>query len=163
MRAVQDSLASMTDSANVAAQLTLQPLYEPEPVSFDFAGPGWQILGGLIILVALIGFLFWLRSYRKNAYRRAALKFLEDLEPKGEIEPLFITLKNVAMQTFGRSKTAHLSGKEWLDFLDKTAEGTSWATHQKTIDAFLFQNISPEEQERKRLFENAKTWIRKHA
>ena len=58
----------------------LQPLREPELISWWPLAPGWWLLCGLLFLL-LLSLTWWLlRRYRANAYRRQALRQLDQLQ-----------------------------------------------------------------------------------
>ncbi|MFK7870331.1 MAG: DUF4381 family protein [Roseobacter sp.] len=97
----------------------------PAPVSMWPQTAGWLWL--LAALVVLMTFLAW-RIYawrRATAYRRAALAALA---VAGD-DPAAIAdiLRRAALAAYARDRVAGLYGRDWLQFLDKTA-GTSFAT-----------------------------------
>jgi hypothetical protein len=51
-------------------------LIEPSPVSFTFGAPGWYVLA-VLLLLTFLGFAWFLfRRYKKELYRRQAVKEL---------------------------------------------------------------------------------------
>jgi len=98
-------------------------LIEPEPISYSFNTPGWYLVLGLLLLIALIVALVQYRKYRKNSYRREALKQIENIvKTKSETTVFEINrlLKIIALKLFGREKVASLYGAKWFDFLIST-------------------------------------------
>ncbi len=87
----------------------------PDPISWWPLAPGWWVIL-LILALAVI----WLsaaayRRWKKNAYRRAALRELESISP-ADIPAL---VKRVSLCIYPREQVATLSGEAWLEFLDQ--------------------------------------------
>ena len=102
----------------------LNPLREPELVSWWPLAPGWWILL-LVILLALAACLYlgW-RNYRRNRYRRQAMKQLEEIrkqyqqDASGGVTAINALLKAVALKAYPRRDVAASSGVRWLAFLN---------------------------------------------
>lgn len=98
-------------------------LIEPESIGYSFNTPGWYIvLGALLLTVLVIGFMRY-RKYKKNAYRREALKDVEAiLQQKGNniVYEINALLKIIALRLFGRKEVASLNGLAWFQFLNAT-------------------------------------------
>ncbi len=100
----------------------------PEPVSYTPKTVGWWILFGVVGL--LIAWWVWRRyvTWHRNRYRREALMELAEIEQQLNQKPeriyaltaMSALVKRTAIHAFGRSSVAELSGKVWLEFLDKT-------------------------------------------
>lgn len=100
----------------------------PEPVSYTPQTVGWWILFGVVGL--LFTWWAWRRyvTWRRNRYRREALIELAEIEQQlnrkleriSALAALSALVKRTAIHAFGRSSVAELSGKVWLEFLDKT-------------------------------------------
>jgi hypothetical protein len=100
----------------------------PEPVSYTPQTVGWWILFGVVGL--LFTWWAWRRyvTWRRNRYRREALMELAEIEQQlnrkleriSALAALSALVKRTAIHAFGRSSVAELSGKVWLEFLDKT-------------------------------------------
>lgn len=104
----------------------LEPIPEPEPISMFPATAGWIWLG-----LALAGLLIWSgmrvrRHWRANAYRRAALT---ELAAAGD-DPAIIAviLRRAALAAYPRADVAHLTGSDWLAFLDEQCPGVAFAS-----------------------------------
>jgi len=141
-----------------------QPLYEPDPVEFSFDTPAWYTLFVLLGIVLLYSFWLWHRGYRKNAYRREAIRTLAATAPDdSSILTIQVLLKNVAIKTYGRKKVAGLFGKEWLCFLEETGKNTPFSNIE-----VLYMLDKPEAgKDRSALINEfallTKKWIRTHA
>lgn len=138
-------------------------LYEPDPVLFSFEAPGWQVVGSVLLLIAITGTLHLLRRYRRRAYRRMCIRKLTALPQHGDADWLYQVnriLKVVAMQTYGRTEVAALSGADWVDFLrNKGLEGEMAEPLSRHYDlkAKLSQEVTMA------LAKAAKNWIKRHA
>lgn len=104
-------------------------LIEPPPVPFRFGAPGWYVLGALILLILSAAAWLIIRHYRRNAYRRQALGWLQQQEtrlqqggsPLAFVYNANMLLKRVAMGRYGRPGIAPLRNDQWVELLNKTA------------------------------------------
>jgi hypothetical protein len=88
----------------------------------------WLVVAVACLWVG-IGALHWWRAYRRNAYRRAALRHLEAIRvqlhagetPAAALNRVAELLKRTALGAFPRQDVALLSGEPWLCFLARTA------------------------------------------
>lgn len=94
---------------------------EPAAVAMTPQTPGWAVLA--VLLALLLGWLVWrfVRRWKADAYRRAALA---ELEGAGD-DPAAIAdiLRRTALAAWPREQVAGLSGRDWLAFLDATGGG----------------------------------------
>ncbi|PZX48520.1 DUF4381 domain-containing protein [Algoriphagus chordae] len=161
---VQDSIANQQDSLSQGlAPLQLGPLFEPDPVKFSFETIGWPILGGLILVGLLIAFYFWLRSYKRNHYRREALKKLDSIRQADQTLEIFVVLKQAAMHAFGREKVGDLTGNDWLAFLEKTGKGVRILSQEDAIQTAIYKSVPLSVEAQHHILSNAKKWVRTHA
>jgi hypothetical protein len=139
-------------------------LIEAAPISFTFAAPGWQFLLGFLLVGITVWIWVKIRRYHKNAYRRAALKKMDELaaEPDG-MRQLLILLKVVALSVYGREQVAKLSGQAWIDFLDQHTKNPLFADKVDVFAAILYRNEAIQAEERDALLRAAKMWILSHA
>ena len=146
----------------------LEPLYEPEPVAFSFETPAWYVLSALVLIALIFGLWKWYKSYRSREYRRIAVKKLggfqlTDSSESAALSTIQITLKQVAMSTYGRPMVAALFGKEWLQFLERTGKHTPFTQYElliaTTSEVANEQNAS----HIGALRDMAKKWILTHA
>ena len=100
-------------------------------------------MAGLIIIALLAAIWQW-RRYRRRAYRRTALKQLQQLQQHLQagaadtsiIAELSILLRRTAISRYGREQVAALQGKAWLEFLDRTGRNTYFTKEgQALLDA----------------------------
>lgn len=155
-----------TPDDQVEALPVLEPLYEPEPVIFSYETPAWYVLGVLILILLIFGLWTWHRGYRSRKYRRVALKTLEGLQfttaDSAVLSTIQITLKQVAIATYGRPKVAALFGAEWLQFLEHTGKQTVFTTFKLLLGTGTDGSLEHELSEIKALRDTAKKWIKTH-
>lgn len=137
-------------------------LYVPEAVGFSFESPGWYLLGGLLFLLIVILFFRGLKHYRKNAYRREALRTIVKLE-KASLNDTLSLLKLVAMKSFGRRQVAQLYGMEWLEFLESRGKHTPFTQYGPHMESSLYFKGELDIKETEELIELSKKWIKTHA
>ena len=145
-------------------------LIEPDPVRFSFDTAGCYFIGIMLLLVAIILFYKWLHNYRKNAYRREALKELAAIKDKisenssnAGLNQLFILLKLVAIQTYGRSEVASLYGKEWISFLEEKGKETPFSNYASEFNNTLYVGTGMDNSKLQQLITLSKKWIVTHA
>jgi hypothetical protein len=112
-------------------QLPLRDLHLPDPISWWPPAIGWWLVAGMIILLAIVGWLVaWFlrkRRMRRNAIaevRRVAALYQESGDPLEYVRRLSVVLRRIAISFHPREEVAGLSGEAWLDFLDRGVQGT---------------------------------------
>ncbi len=142
-------------------------LIEPAPVRFSFDAPGWYVVGGAVLLLALIGaFLMW-RHYRKNRYRREALRWLQQEEQRLAMDYaqlIYIAdmlIKRIAMQHYGR-EISSLRGKEWLDYINGTWHSAFTDEDIKLLDKLYSSTDQIEANGVSSFVDRTKHWIKTH-
>ena len=144
-----------TTLPDLIAQLVPPPV--PEAISLWPQTPLAKSLLAILLLLAIT--LFWraCRHYRKNAYRRAALKTLRTVnDDPGEIAEL---LRRTALAAYPRQRVAGLTGADWLAFLNRHYPGNAF--HGEAGEALLrgaYKECPPSAA----LAAAARHWIRTH-
>lgn len=143
----------------------LQPLREPELISWWPLAPGWWLLCGLLLLL-LLSLTWWLlRRYRANAYRRQALRQLDQLQESFRLDgdsmntlaAVNALLKAVALRAYPRRDIAASSGGDWQAFLDSTGgdgfpPGFASAAYHRECPELDMETV----------LASARLWIRRH-
>lgn len=159
----QASKLSDYDGLNLAQLLDLlkDPVV-PDPVSFLPQTTGWWIV--LAWLVAVLLILTWggLRRWKRNRYRREALKTLRSIEKSGDravAGDIAMLLRRTALAAYPRPEVASLYGEGWAEFLKRTsrndrlirksADDLASAAYRADVDASL-------------LVKPARRWIQVH-
>jgi len=145
----------------------LEPIFEPEPVVFTFDTPAWYVTMALLLIVLIFGIVKWYNSYRSKEYRRLALKKLKAIQlsdsPYAALSTIQITLKQVAIATYGRPEVAALFGTAWLNFLEKTGKHTQFMQFELLLGSNSDASIEHNSTQIGALRDTAKKWIRTHA
>ncbi|WP_281646202.1 DUF4381 domain-containing protein [Parendozoicomonas sp. Alg238-R29] len=148
---------------------SLEPNILPDPIGFWPPAIGWWVLALLIVLVITgTGIAFW-RWYKRNAYRREALKKLDAIQQGFEhhqdqlklVKQYNHLLKAVALSAFPREQVAALNSAAWLKFLDKNLKQST--TFRKGAGKALGQVYSTAVSvDSEKLHNSVKLWVRKH-
>lgn len=117
------------------AEIPLRDLHLPADIGWWPPAPGWWLLLGLagIGLLALI--VFARKARAGNAARRAALRALDDYagDYRRHRNPVMLAtqvsalLRRVMLAYAPRSEIAGLTGKEWLEWLDRDLDDAAFA------------------------------------
>ncbi len=160
----------LQESELVSESQELGPILEPDPIEFSFDTPGWYILAIVLLLVFLFGIFKWIKYYHNNAYRRLAIKKLDQLisntdeiDLAQQVTEVLTVLKLVAFQTYGRKEVATLHGKPWFSFLDSKVKSNSFSEFEPLISKSIYQCIPMDANELTAFKNLSKIWIRKHA
>ena len=139
----------------------LHGFYQPEP-------PHWlpQTLGWYVVLAALVLLAVWIgwrqyRRWRKNRYRRDALRELERIDI-GELPEL---LKRVALAAWPRSSVASLAADSWLRFLESSGSPLGESAEQalaRLLFSMNYRSVHLSADEERAARATAATWIEKH-
>ncbi|MEN7972330.1 MAG: DUF4381 domain-containing protein [Verrucomicrobiota bacterium] len=138
--------------------LSLNDLYDivvPEPVSWWPLAPGWWIL--IAVVVAASGYLLFrhLQYRRENAYRREALRQLDDVNSAAETVSI---LRRTALAAYPRKASASLSGEQWIEWLESTAN-LPLPENVKTTFEGIYSETEPDYEA---LRNYARQWILQH-
>ena len=137
----------------------LAPLREPAAIGWWPLAPGWWIV--LAFSVALLtGLVLWLRKQRlKTAYRRIALKALDELRSReaGQDELNWL-LKAAALRAYPHEQVARLHGTAWQQFLASSCPRVA-SDAFAGLDTLYQREPSPVGGQ---LFDAAEHWIRQH-
>jgi hypothetical protein len=125
---------------------------------------GWAWLG--VVLFLLAGRWGWKQTlhWYRNRYRREAQKQLQQLRaantPVREINRL---LKLTSLAAFPREQVAALSGKPWVDFLNRQCSAPVFNEQQSRMLALATYSDTPlEEASREQLLQASLDWIQRH-
>lgn len=104
-------------NADPASLEHLHDIALPPPVPWWSPAPGWHVLGALALL--LLAWLAWngYGNWRRNTYRRAALRRLAAI-PADDISALAELVRRSALSVFPRGKIVPPMGAEWAKFLN---------------------------------------------
>lgn len=161
--------AAKLDPMTEAALRSLHDIAVPPPVSWMPQTWGWAMLAGLLALALLVwAFKTWLR-YRRNAYRREALRMLGEIEqglqtPGNQADALHAlaeVLKRTALAAWPRADVAATSGADWKQFLRNTG-GSSEALDSLLDDIEYRPDTTLASLSSEDLLIASRRWIDKH-
>lgn len=100
----------------------LRDIHLPADISWWPVAPGWWLL--LLTLVVFTLLLLWLyRHHKKNAWRRAALQELSQIQQQTvtqqKLSALSALLRRVSLTCFSQQHVAALNGTDWIAFLNQ--------------------------------------------
>jgi len=145
----------------------LHPLRLPEPIGWWPPAPGWWILLlGAVLLVATLAYLLYNR-YKKNAYRRRALRQLHSLykdylandDTSCYVRDINALLKSAALLAYPRAEVAPQHGEAWRAFLNRSLPPTEQL--QPAFAHAAYQKTCPEI-DVARVHRAAQQWIKRH-
>ena len=109
--------------------LQLQDIHLPESASIWPLAIGWWVLIVMIILVATWLIIKAIKRVKQKRYQKKILSQFKALEKKLKENPSNATvseintlLRQLAITYYPRSKTASLTGGDWLNFLDESGD-----------------------------------------
>lgn len=108
-----------------ANPLPLKDIHLPAEIGWWPPAPGWWLVAGLLILIALTGYFFIRRVRRKTAVKTArkllfSLQQNNTLGTQQKLTELSILMRRVAISVQPRQQTASLTGRDWLRYLDSS-------------------------------------------
>ena len=125
-----------SDTASDPASLdNLHDIMIAEPVSWFPPAPGWIILLSFIVVLLILFITYRLVLWWSNAYRRAAVKELNQLKVTTSNSSNDVVnhhlilckaaeiLKRTALVVSSRENVAGLTGNEWIDWLNQHGGG----------------------------------------
>ncbi len=142
----------------------------PKMTSFWPQTIGWQVIA-VLLLLALIrkSYLAW-QAYKRNAYRREALAWLNHLPVYISLneQPIYrqlpALLRKTALQAFGRDQVSHLSNEHWEHWLDQQCDKTSFSEQYTSYlhPLAYAPQLQLEAQQMKNLLHEINLWIKFH-
>ena len=112
----------------------------PDAIGYFPPAPGWYVLG-LLALALLFHFAIQTYAkYKKNLYRREALKELESFSEQSQEETVLLLslAKRVAIVAYGRERIAKLSADSWWDFMEEHSKVKVSKELRKNIAKILY-------------------------
>jgi hypothetical protein len=108
----------------------LRDIVLPPAVPWLPPAVGWRLVAAAFVAAVLVFLFRALERWRRNAYRRQALRALDAVEARlraGEASAtaaaeISMLLKRAALAAFPRDTVADLTCDRWADFLDRTGQ-----------------------------------------
>jgi Domain of unknown function (DUF4381) len=159
------------DPLTETALRSLRDIAIPPPISWLPQTWGWAVLAALLVIALLAAFLVWLRHYRRNAYRREALRLLDGIEAdirnpanreKG-VHELTELLKRTALAAWPRGDVASLTGRALIERLGASKGDGALSRLLDDLEYHDGADIAalPAESADE-LVVNSRRWIRRH-
>ena len=135
----------------------MRDIFVPVPVSWWPLAPAWWVVGCACLMLLFVLLVRAILRWRRNAYRRAAVRAIASATSANEIAGL---LKRTALAAFPRTDVASMSGTEWSDWLSLTSglDIPAAVSHYLSSGAYD-KNVQIEQST---LAEFAVAWVRIH-
>ncbi|MGZ4979137.1 MAG: DUF4381 domain-containing protein [Methylobacter sp.] len=146
--------------------LDLKDIHEPEAIGWWPPAIGWWILAVLIPLLIIL--LIWLykRLTRKTAIKTAnnilaQIKQDQTRDNLQKLSDLSVLVRRVAISMSPRAKAAGLTGRQWLEFLDRSVKGLPFSDGAGRLLADApYRKTPPTEQELSQLIDLCEDWLK---
>ena len=153
--------------------LPLKDIHLPDPVGWWPLAPGWWILLGVIILLAVLYF-FIQRLRDKRRLAKVAMSQFDQLvanyqqhgDSQAFLNELSVLLRRLSISAFPVNDVAGLTGESWLGFLDATRQSKTGTVNfnssigQLLVNAPYQRSANISRNEIDKLITTAKAWIR---
>lgn len=152
----------MSDPADLS---NLRDIIVPPDVPLWPPAPGWWIVGAAVLASAALLSAMAVLRYRRDAYRRAALVELTNIEPLPSCEAaqhVTAVLKRAALVAYPRAEVAMLSGEAWLGFLDRTGHTETFTRGPARALLSLAYGGGSESSDLPAIISAASAWVRQH-
>ena len=116
----------------------LADIVVPESISWWPPAIGWWVLLSVLLLAVIASAFVLYRRWQRDAYRRQALFELQTANSHRQINQI---LKRTALQVFPRAEIASLTGKNWIQWLNKTP-GCDFETIAEADESQRFRNAA---------------------
>lgn len=149
----------------------LRDIHTPADISGFPIAPGWWILAALILTVLVVGWTLLRRKRQQGQYRREALTLLEQTMSKDastltdsqRLQDINSLLKRVALVAYPNTVVARFHGREWSQFLQRSAPALQQPTElSEILSAGLYAAPSQQSEQVTVLQRYAKSWIKQH-
>lgn len=147
-------------------QLPLKDIHLPEAIGWWPPAIGWWLLAILIPLLIAVLYWFYKRLTRKTAIKTAkknlaTIKENPALDNNQKLRELSMLVRRVAITVSPRTEAASLTGRQWLEFLDKSLTDAPFSEGcgQLLADA-PYRNTLPTELEISQLISLCEDWLK---
>lgn len=150
----------------------LNDIATPMPVSWLPQTWGWAALATILGFALLVWLIQAMRRYRKNAYRRVALRLLgvaaEEISDPSTCDvgrrKVVELLKRTAIAAWPRDRVASLSGPDFARFLTENGPGVDQRTLTGLVDDWEYRASDPatSSPDDRQIIDTARNWIENH-
>jgi hypothetical protein len=159
-------------NADAASLDRLADIVAPPPAPWWPPAPGWFLVAGLLAIAIVFAAVRIWRTWKHNAYRRAALAEIGRITAAAANDPhawseLPEIVKRTALAAWPRSRVAALASEDWLRFLDQTGHTTHF-THGpgRQLIELAYNPGAPSQmtnEQSSQLLTVLRGWIEKHS
>ena len=144
----------------------LQPLRDPQVISWWPLAPGWWLLALLVMALLSAAAYVLVKRYRANAYRREALAQLGLMHTRYQAErdlqrfaaDTNALLKSAALVAYPEHEIAARHGAEWARFLNQCGAGALF--DESSMEALYSPEL--EQVDAQQLYNSASNWLSEH-
>lgn len=162
------------DPTTEIALRTLKDIATPTPVSWMPQTWGWLAVASFFLAIVLLWCARAYRRWKRNAYRREALKLLDEIEvdlrspdARGQaVNRLTELVKRTALAAWPRKDVAAITGRDWIRFLRAHDTGGIGRALEIVFDDIEYQgertvrNLTPDVVDN--LARGVRRWIEEH-
>ena len=142
----------------------IQEISMPDPVLWLPTAPGWRVVAVLLLLFGCYKLVRSIQRWRRNRYRREALRHLNTALATSQeeaLQQLPLLLKACALHAYAREEVAALSGQAWCAFLDSRYTGPSF-TENGLLPQVAYAPPTAWQGKGEVLLTMARLWIKTH-
>lgn len=148
----------------------MEEVVVPAPVSLLPQTIGWAILAGFGLAVIAALLVQWSRRYRRNAYRRQALRELLAIEDRwkqghgADATAVASIVRRTALAAYPRADVAALHGARWARFLRESAGDVVLRERDlPLLSELAYRKTSADDLEMDRVLVVARRWVEAHS
>ncbi|GAD80174.1 DUF4381 domain-containing protein [Vibrio ezurae] len=144
---------------NQTHTLPLKSLHLPsEPSAWPLAWGYWGVLA-LIVIVLLAAFIMQKKIRNRSRAKKAALHIINQPSQPLTISEVQELLRQAALSYFPRNDIAHLTGEQWLSFLDSQLSSPRFVTKNEQWQKGLYSSGVNEHQTDTELIQDCAYWL----
>ncbi|MDF1714874.1 MAG: DUF4381 domain-containing protein [Akkermansiaceae bacterium] len=136
----------------------LHDIAMPQKVSWWPLAPGWYVVIGIVLAVVIFFVCRAWKSWRADAYRRAALR---ELAAADDVATIAEILRRTALSVTSRHEIAGKTGTAWLDWLASKFPETMPESVRHQLSNSIYSK-APSEPVTSELRDYASSWIAGH-
>ncbi len=170
-------MAGATNTANTVADplANLRDIHLPDAIGYWPLAPGWWLLMASMVVLAVIMFLA-VRHYRRNAYRREAIRQLSNIHQQYLTASQGSARNNagrVYLQQINRllkqvyftrdvNRVAGLNGQSWIEELQRAAPKVRLSRFSDRLLALYTPDLRVEDSDVAEIQQEMRQWLRQH-
>lgn len=147
------------------AQLPIKDIHVPDAIGWWPPALGWWLLAALAIMLIAGAILMYKRLTRKTAVKTArkvlvAIKQDTSLDSFQQLTELSSLLRRVAVSYYPRAEIASLTGRQWLEFLDRSVKGSPFTEGVgQILSDSHYRRTPPQKPDMTELFRLCEDWL----